>query len=376
MHLRLMLYGSLREQSGGFLYDRMLVKALTNLGHSISVQGLPWRGYGRSLWDNFDRRWGAASPNRADIILQDELIHPSVFLQNARLRERSGRPIVAIVHHLRSEETHPAWLRPVYRGIERRYLQSVDGFIFNSRATRASVEALVGTETRGVVAYPGVDHLRANRISSAGRAPAGRLQVLFVGNLTPRKRLPDLLQALAALPPRTWQLTIVGRSPRRDRGYGAGLRHLAARSSGGRVRFAGRLGPGGLGRALARADVLAIPSDHEGFGLAYLEAMLLGVVPIASRHGGAGELILDGYNGFLVPARRPDLLADRLRELTADRNLLHRMSRAARKTAHSWPSWASAGRKVHDFLLALEPSVRDSPPAAPGGRRSIRGGMR
>jgi glycosyltransferase involved in cell wall biosynthesis len=353
MRIHMIVYGGLRNVSGGFLYDRMLVKSLTSHGHRVRVSALPWRGYVRSLLDNFG---GAVArrlrPVRTDLILQDELVHPSVIRWNEIHRRVQAAPIVAIVHHLRSSERHPAWIASIYRSVERRYLRSADAFVFNSLATRSSVASLLGRPARGVVAYPGVDHV--DRVSArAIRRPSGRpLRVIFLGNLIPRKRLPDLLTALAAVP-EGWELTVVGRPPAAQGGYAAGLRRRAESMPEDRVRFAGRLPAPALWRELARSDVLAVPSDYEGFGLAYLEAMALGVVPIASDRGGAAELIRDGYNGFLVPPRRPEALADRLRRLAADRELCDRLRRAARRTARSWIPWRKSGKLVHEFLMDL-----------------------
>ena len=65
--------------------------------------------------------------------------------------------MVAIVHHLRCSEARPAWQNRLYRLVERRYLASVQGFIFNSRATQKTVEDLVGQGRPSVLAYPGAD---------------------------------------------------------------------------------------------------------------------------------------------------------------------------------------------------------------------------
>ena len=73
-----------------------------------------------------------------DVLLQDELNHPSLFGVNRRLRGRVRYPIVSIVHHLRSSEEHPPLLRRLYRQVESLYLNSVDAFIYNSHTTRAS----------------------------------------------------------------------------------------------------------------------------------------------------------------------------------------------------------------------------------------------
>jgi hypothetical protein len=80
MHIALVIYGSLNEVSGGFLYDRKLVEHLQQRGHEVTVIPLPWRSYGRSLVDNgshclLRRMQGGEFA----VIVQDELIHPSVF---------------------------------------------------------------------------------------------------------------------------------------------------------------------------------------------------------------------------------------------------------------------------------------------------------
>ena len=117
------------------------------------------------------------------------------------------------MHHLRCSEAHPAWKNQIYQSVEKRYLQSVDGFIFNSETTRASVEAVSGTMKPAIVAHPGGDRLRLNMTSSQilNRArQLGPLRVLFIGNLIPRKGLYTLLDGLSRLPRDSWQLDVVG----------------------------------------------------------------------------------------------------------------------------------------------------------------------
>ena len=162
MRIGLVIYGSLDTVSGGYLYDRMLVAHLAAAGDTVEVVSLPWRDYGRHLADNFSRAFYRRLRDGAwDVLLQDELNHPSLFLVNRWLASRGSPrpyPIVSIVHHLRSSEARPAWQNRFYRAVERRYLASVDGFIFNSDTTRAVVMQLVGAGRPGVVARPGRDH--------------------------------------------------------------------------------------------------------------------------------------------------------------------------------------------------------------------------
>ncbi len=117
-----------------------------------------------------------------------------------------------MVHHLRTSEKHPKSLKWVYRQVEKNYLKSVDGFIFNSQATRRAVEALCGEKMRGVVAYPsgatfGVD-ISPHRIVQ--RAHEEEFRILFVGNIIPRKGLHTLIDALGQIKNKLWKLEIVG----------------------------------------------------------------------------------------------------------------------------------------------------------------------
>src|SRR5512139_3019874 len=160
MRVGLIIYDSLDTISGGYLYDRQLVDYLRSCGDTVEVFSLPRRNDARHMLDNFSsdlyRRVGNAE---LDVLLEDELTHPSLLRLNRQLRGQVRYPLVSIVHHLRSCEAHPSTLRSGYRWIERRYLASVDAFICNSETTqRAIAAALDRTElARSVVAYPAGD---------------------------------------------------------------------------------------------------------------------------------------------------------------------------------------------------------------------------
>jgi glycosyltransferase involved in cell wall biosynthesis len=354
MRIGLIVYGGLHERSGGFLYDRKLVEALRHARAAVKVFALPWRRYLPHLADNF-RRGLERKVLEADLdlLLEDELCHPSLIRLNRRLRQGRRLPIVAIVHHLRSDESHPAWALPAYRMIERAYLSSVDGLICNSRATLRSARTMAGLDRPGIVVPPAGDHLgrglSAGAIAARARRP-GPLRVLFLGNLIPRKGLLELVGALARLAPSSWRLTVAG-DPEVDPRYTGRVRRTARRLGlDGRIRFAGALSPARVAAQLRRAQVLAVPSSHEGFGIAYLEGMAFGLPAVAAAHGGAGDLVRDGYNGYLVDPENVSALAERMARLAVDRDRLARMSLAARRTFLRRPTWRSARRRWVRFL--------------------------
>ena len=143
MRVGLVIYGDLNTISGGYLYDRMLVQHLRAAGHTVRVISLPWRNYGRHLCDNLDM--GLLRRLRVldiDVLLEDELNHPSLAWANRRLAGDVRYPIISIVHHLRSDEAHSQPWLALYRRVEARYLRSVEGYIFNSRTTCDVVERL------------------------------------------------------------------------------------------------------------------------------------------------------------------------------------------------------------------------------------------
>ncbi|RPI66542.1 MAG: glycosyltransferase family 1 protein, partial [Geobacteraceae bacterium] len=209
MKIGLIIYGSLETVSGGYLYDRKLAEYLRGQGDTVEIISLPWRNYASHLTDNLHFRlptpsviatFGKQSPNNQpfDVLIQDELNHPSLIWAN---RGKHPYPIVSLVHHLRCSELRPKWQNDLYRLVERKYLQSVDGFIFNSKTTQSVVRQMIGDGRPNIVAYPPTDRF-GEAISEEEimeRANNEELRILFLGNVIYRKGLHTLLRSAASL---------------------------------------------------------------------------------------------------------------------------------------------------------------------------------
>ena len=358
MRVGLALYGSLDERSGGFRYDRKLVEGLRRAGDSVEVVELPWRAYPRGLLDNASPTIRDRLRVDVDVMVQDELAHPSLVLANRDL----PYPIVSVVHHLRASE--PRRLSPLYRAVERRYLATVDGVVCNSAATRDAVTALGVDPDATVVAPPAGDRFdpAIDDAAIGERADERPLRVAFVGNIAPRKGLDTLVEGMARAEAAV-ELTVVGRAV--DEGHVADVRRLVReRGLGDRVRFAGRLSDADLGDTLRESHVLAVPSRYEGFGIVYLEGMSFGLPAVASRAGGAAETVADGETGVLVDPDDPDAVARALEGFAADPDRLADMGRAARRRYERHPSWDESTARVRRLLAdvagasdAVEPEV-------------------
>jgi glycosyltransferase involved in cell wall biosynthesis len=294
---------------------------------------------------------------RFDILLQDELCHPSLFWVNQRLRRLHGPPLVAIVHHLMCREPRPWWRNRLLTLVERRYLASADGFIFNSKTTGRTVTALVGEHQPHVIAYPAGDRfgspLSADSISRRTRQP-GPLQLLFLGIVIPRKGLLPLLSALAGVDRELWRLTVVG-SLDFDPAHAAAVREQVDQLGlADSVQFVGPCSDDRLVEIMRASHLFCMPFAYEGFGIALLEAMAFGLPAIGCRDGAADETISHGSNGFLLASDDLAGLAPLVVQLQHDREMLLRLSLAARLTYAGRPGWQDSVAAINAFLVEMK----------------------
>ena len=349
MTLRIEVWGPpLGLLTGGNIYDRMLVEGLRERGHEVTIR-------------EFDgQRGNAPDPSRTpDVVLQDELLHRT-FLRKNLSWKRSRPRIVALVHHLQSAE--PEWEqaeRKRLRQEERAYLESVDGVLSPSRASVEAARQLSGRPLPAAVAAPGRDRFAGAALPAlpglgeiSARA-SGPLQAAFVANLIPRKRLLEVLEAVAAVP--DWSLSVAGREDA-DPGYADRARRRAAASDlRGRVTFQGVLEPEALAALLRRSCLLVVPSTHEGFGIVYLEGFAFGLPALAAASGGAAEIVSEGETGWLI--RSPDgksaseRVAECLRLLAADRGRLVSMAISAADRHRRHPTWRESATTAESVLV-------------------------
>ncbi|HLO15869.1 MAG TPA: glycosyltransferase family 4 protein [Anaerolineales bacterium] len=363
MRIGLVIYGSLDTLSGGYLYDRKLVEYLRLQGDAVEIISLPWRNYAAHLTDNFwFRLWGpgacswesqeqAPGPHKYDILIQDELNHPSLIVAN---QGKHPYPIISLVHHLRCSELRPGWQNTFYRVVEKKYLQSVDGFIFNSRTTQSAVNTIVESRKPNIVAYPPVDRF-GEPISEeviTRRAQTNPLRILFLGNVIDRKGLHTLLNAIS-IQPSAFRVDVVG-SLNSQPAYTRQIQKFIAQNDLASFIFLhGSLDKELLIDQLKQAHVLVVPSSYEGFGIVYLEGMCFGLPAIGTTAGAAGEIIENGQTGYLIKPNDSASLAVHLKSLAEDRGLLARLSINARKRYLRQPSWEATAESIRNFLYSV-----------------------
>ncbi len=146
--------------------------------------------------------------------------------------------------------------------------------------------------------------------------PSRPVRVGFIGRLDPIKRIPDLIRAVAFLGDAV-HLHLFGAGSERERLDAMVTRkHLE-----NHVTFHGAVER--PQEALAKIDVLVLPSEAEGFGLVLIEAMAAGVPVVATHVPGIRDVVRHGTTGLLAPVRSPRRLAE-LIAMVADNSALRR----------------------------------------------------
>ena len=179
-----------------------------------------------------------------------------------------------------------------------------------------------------VVPYAAADHFFAATPRSHPRQP---LRVLFVGTVCLGKGVPYLMQAAQQLRSEDVHCRVVGPVNVSDQAVGQLAESLELAGPVPRSEMAGQY---------QWADVLVLPSISEGSANVCYEALAAGLPVITTPH--AGSVLRDGQEGFLVPIRCAESIADRIMRLAGDVSLYQQMSEQARTRAaeFTWERYA------------------------------------
>ncbi len=337
--------------SGGYLYDKKLIDHLRKKGHDVKSYKLENLSYLENIKQNFSLNiLEELKDNDPDIILQDELCHPSLFKLNDDLN--SEIPIISIVHHLSCAAEREEQKKGMYKHFEKEYLKTLDGAICSSRSTKGSVTDLVELEDI-IHAYPGKDHL-AYQVSSSEKNKTlekDQLRLLFVGNLLPHKCLDILVESMENL--EDVKLTIIG-DRYLDRQYSKKIEDMVEEKGlSSQIDILGYVEKDVLIDNYRKSHLLVLPSKFEGFGMTIVEGLRFGMPAIVTKRGGPTEIVRDGKEGLHVVPEDTEDLKDAIQRLDDDRGLLSMMSFNAGKRYHEMPKWKDSMEKINRFLKEM-----------------------
>ncbi|TAJ20060.1 MAG: glycosyltransferase family 1 protein [Dehalococcoidia bacterium] len=249
--------------------------------------------------------------------------------------------------------------RPERLEAERRLVHRLDRIIAATEHERQLLRQIFRVDARKVAVIPlGVDlSMFTPRPQSEARARLGldstRRFVLAVGRIEPLKGLDILIRAIGELQARVpVDLLIIGgderAAPEIER-----LRNIAAEvGASSAVQFLGPKPHDTLADWYAAADVVAVPSFYESFGLVAVEAMACATPVVASRVGGLASTVVDGRTGYLVPWRCPEPFAERIELLLRNEPLRLALGAAGAERMRAY-GWDAVAERVGAATAAL-----------------------
>lgn len=311
--------------------------------------------------------------------LSYDVVHSHYWLSGPaalELRKLWNTPVVHMFHTLGAMKNQVATAAPwtesdTRLAIERQLLQDADAIVAATPLDRAQMAFHYGVETDRIVVIPGgVDtttfrpYPQTEARQRVGFPSQPTKVVLFVGRIEPLKGLDTLIRAIKlsitcqpALKHRL-QLIVVGGDAlaqadqwsSEERRVRELVHELGLASH---VRFIGSRPQAQLPLLYSAADVVAVPSHYESFGLVALEAQACGTPVVASRVGGLTYTVQDGVSGMLVPYDDPSAFAHAIEGLVLHEGLREEMGAHAisNARAYAWPRIAE--RMLHLYWATL-----------------------
>jgi glycosyltransferase involved in cell wall biosynthesis len=330
MDIALLVPGPFDTISGGYIYDRRLVEGLRANGHDVQVVELTGR---HPLPD--DEATGSARhalgavPASARIIVDGLCLPAFAPLADDLVQRRA----VGLIHHPTAlEHGNPGEVRDALRAAELALFPRLVRLVATSNLTAQRLAPEFGVEPAKVgVVEPGTDPVPRSTGSGKG------CSILALGSLIPRKGHDVLMRALATLTDLDWRLTVAGGA--RDPVYAHGLRALAEELGiAQRVDFPGEVDGAVLEALWQGADLFALASHWEGYGMAVAEALARGL-PVAVTAGGALADLVPVEAGVVSPPGDVVSLGRAMRRAIFDTDLRAAMADAAWQAGQALPRW-------------------------------------
>ena len=273
---------------------------------------------------------------RPDVVHLHVSQRASVFRKDllAAVARRRDVPVVLHLHGSRFLDWFDALPRPA-RALVRGLLRP-HRLVVLSETLREPYRTRLDVPADRIVALPNPVEWPA----TVDRPAGSTVPAVFLGRFGARKGIYDLIAACALLTPaHRARLRVVAAGD----GEVAQVREAVTTAGvGDVVEVVDWLDRSARDELLRRAQLLVLPSSHEGLPMAVLEAMAFGVAPVVTPVGGLPELVHDGVNGALVPVGDPAALARTLGDLLDDdeRRLALGTRARADVAAYAAPRWA------------------------------------
>lgn len=246
----------------------------------------------------------------------------------------------------------------IQKHIVLRNLKGADAIASTSHAMACQVMRICPFEPHIYITPFGVDTIFFNR---KGKPPADRLTIGIVKALEPKYGVEYLIRAFPLLKSRLLKQKLMPSGGMYLEIYGGGslLPQLKAETEKlgltDFVHFHGAVPHTRVPSIISGFDIFCAPSisDSESFGVAAVEAMSCGVPVVAGNVDGFREVMVDGETGFLVPPRDPATLANKLFELSCNKELRLKMGECGRRHVTECYEWEDCVTLMENALTEV-----------------------
>ena len=336
--------GDIGTLTGGYIYARRLIDELPSAGWAPRLLTLP-STFPSPSRDDLNQTGEILKGVPANSVLLIDGLALGAIPQD--ILNKLNADLVALVHHPLALESGLSERDQEKLFVsEKTALGHARSIITTGPDTAKTLVDRYGvTSDKIFVARPGTDP--AQRTEVQNTAP----QLLTVATLTFRKGHDVLISALAQLVDLDWKSVWIG-SQTRERDTATKLQN-AIKSHGlnDRIEICGEIAAGKLGNFYAQSDLFVLPSRHEGYGMAFAEALAHGLPIVACAEGAVPDTV-PAAAGLLVPANNPTALSEALRALLTDRDRLKDMAIAAWRSGQKLPRWTDTAAAVANALNA------------------------
>ena len=342
--------GPLDARTGGYEYDRQMVRALRARGLRVELTALDSSFPDPTPTARHHAAQQLAHLPDGAIAIVDGLAFGA--MPDEAAREAGRLRLVALVHHPLAMETGVAPDRKAaLQDSETRALQSASMVVVTSARTARVLRVFGVPPDECVVVVPGTEPAPLAQ-GSDGRHG---VELLCVASVIPRKGHEMLVHALAGLRDRQWRLTCVGSldmHPPTARALLARIRDAGLET---RVVLPGSVDSAHVAGFYDHSDLLVLPTFYEGYGMAVAEALARGVPVIGTDTGAIPDLV-GSDAGLLVPPGDEAALAGALQSVLDDASLRARLQAGARQARERLPTWDGSAATLADALQRLSAS--------------------
>lgn len=236
--------------------------------------------------------------------------------------------------------------RALYRIEERQIEESLasDFLLAPSRIVRDSFIDRGYDVSRSAVLPYGVDLNRFHPLAEQAKLDK-TFRVICVAQISPRKGHVYLLEAWKKLNLPNAELLLIGSISHEMnailRRYDGTFRHISSVPNHELLEYYGR------------SSVFVLPTLEDGFGVVCGEAMACGLPVITTRNSGAADIVTHGREGFVVPIRSPEAIAEHLELLYRNRELRDEMAKTALAKAQTELSWDIYAGRLCDLYRSI-----------------------